>query len=181
MEAATKPKYPLNDFQNLFESDPGLALEIGFMPSLPWNNKDGLYGHFDYIKEIQNPSSEIIEFCKTLSSDEIEQFVSLLMGEEMAYQGAQFQIYKRDGFLAAHNDISHDATLTFYLTPRWIPSWGGLLEFSYNKGPWGAIAIPRLGSVSFCEARQDWKHRVTTVSSKARMPRISAVVRFKKK
>lgn len=173
--------YPLINFPNLFEAGPEIPIEVAFMDFEEWEPTfDGQIKHTPPIPTSVSKSLNI--FSNEAISDKMVDFASAMYGAPLEINGFGFQRYDVGDFLGAHSDLpSYRATMVLYLSPNWRPSWGGVLEFSYNKGPWGAVSVPVLGSASFLITHPAWEHRVTKINEKARIPRLSAIIRFREK
>lgn len=174
--------YPLY-FPKFFEIDPAIALEVASLKFEEWDAvKEGIEGSFGItdIRQVPKRAIHLSDLISTIYSDEFNNFASKLTGKPVEVQGIAFQKWGANDSLDRHGDGSYIATIVLYLSPYWCTSWGGILEFSYLFGTWGAVATPKFGSASFCAPNILWSHRVTAVNPIAPIPRLAAVVRYKK-
>jgi len=176
-------RYPLC-FSNFFEADRSIALEVSSLEYEEWDPiEGGISGTFGIsgVKEVPQKAVYTPGLIRAAMSAEMLDFVSQLAHAPMKLKGIAFQKWNVGDSLGPHSDSTHSATIVLYLSPYWKPSWGGILEFSHKGGPWGAVTVPKFGTASFCLADADWEHQVTPVKPAAPIPRLAAVIRYKKK
>jgi Rps23 Pro-64 3,4-dihydroxylase Tpa1-like proline 4-hydroxylase len=83
--------------------------------------------------------------------------------------------YQPGHFYSFHQDKPREGeqlgTVVFYLTPRWMHQWGGLLQFRNAKGDIEEAFHPRFNSMSVILNSQE--HAVGCVAPFAAEPRYS--------
>jgi SM-20-related protein len=95
----------------------------------------------------------LAKFVSFLNSPAFIGFIRELTGmPAVAYADAQATLYRAGDFLTEHDDTAGDknrlAAYVFSFTTRWLPDWGGVLEFVNDRTHIGPGFIPEFNSLN---------------------------------
>lgn len=131
----------------------GAHLFLNLQPSA-WETSDGpiLYSRFERFLN----SGAFIDFVTEVSGCKQIRRITI-----------SASCYRPGHFYGFHRDVPHDGNqvgaIVFYLTPRWMPQWGGLLQFRNRSGRIEEAYLPNFNSMSIFLADQE--HAVSCVAS----------------
>jgi Rps23 Pro-64 3,4-dihydroxylase Tpa1-like proline 4-hydroxylase len=124
------------------------------------------------------------EFINTILSDKYAASLGEKLGINLSNskREIEFLLLKHGGHHAPHYDTQKNRILTqiFYFNTEWDATWGGMVNLLKDKSEdQVALTIPPLYIYSATViAQQKFWHEVTTLSEKAKFPRLSVQLLF---